>query len=64
MKANTNTIIIAIIMVIILTIIIILIITVIISPSLENTRIVSGLTSGVKRILESWLEVSIEMVSQ
>ena len=75
MKADTNTIIIAIIIVIILTkiiiiiiiiiIVIILIITiVIISSSLENSRIVSDLSLGVKRTLESWLTVSIEMVSQ
>ena len=72
MKADTNTIIIAIIIVIILKIIIIIIIIVIIliitivikSSSLGNSRIVSGLTLGVKRTLGSWLTVSIEMVSQ
>ena len=70
MKADTNTIIIAIIIVIILKIIIIIIVIILIitivikSSSLENSRIVSGLTLGVKRTLGSWLTVSIEMVSQ
>ena len=71
MKADTNTIIIAIIIVIILKIIIIIIIVIILIitivikySSLENSRIVSGLTLGVKRTLGSWLTVSIEMVSQ